>query len=124
MAPIIENNGVTYPFPAIAIPLLRKDRFECPEEHIDRLKEMLPKLTHLLLIGWRGVEDNFLDMIRGSLNGKQLRRIEVVSGNERDGEQVIVALRQANIFAADSQVFGHGFTAFTLSRKVGSFLKP
>jgi hypothetical protein len=55
--------------PAIAIPLEDKTAFECPSDHLDLLKKILPQTDRFLIIGWQATERHFLHMLRGSLMG-------------------------------------------------------
>ena len=50
-------------FPALAIPVEAKQEYECPDDHLQALNECLPKITKLLVIGWRASEDQFLDLL-------------------------------------------------------------
>ncbi len=54
-------------YPAVAIPVTSKtdSSFECPAEHLSLLTELVPRVTKVLAIGWRGREQHFLDMLRG-----------------------------------------------------------
>ena len=54
-------------FPAIALPLVQKTSFECPEDHLRTLREALPDVTKILIIGWRGTEEHFLTLLREHL---------------------------------------------------------
>lgn len=38
-------------FPALAIPVVQKLHFECPEEHLQKLDGYLPKISRLLIVG-------------------------------------------------------------------------
>ena len=50
-------------FPALAIPMESKRDFECPVEHVEALKIFLPKVSKILVIGWRAKEEPFLQML-------------------------------------------------------------
>lgn len=47
--------------PAIAIPTQTKSGFECPPDHVEALLRMLPEVTRILVVGWRGQEQHFLN---------------------------------------------------------------
>ena len=49
-------------FPAMAIPIQEKLSFECPEEHVKALKASISKCGRILVIGWRGPEQPFLEL--------------------------------------------------------------
>jgi len=69
-------------FPALSIPLERKDEFNCPDEHVQRLEQLLPEVTRILTIGWRGAEHRFMSMLRHGL--KDLPKLMIVSGSDED----------------------------------------
>jgi hypothetical protein len=50
-------------FPALAIPVETKFSFECPEQHLDALRQCARKTSKLLIIGWRGMEEHFLRLL-------------------------------------------------------------
>lgn len=54
-------------FPAIAIPVEKKSTFECPNAMILQLKSLLPRVTHVLVIGWRATEAHFLYLLNQHL---------------------------------------------------------
>jgi hypothetical protein len=49
--------------PAIAVPLRRKQSFQMPAAHEQVLREFLPKVTHVLCIGWRATDEPFMDLL-------------------------------------------------------------
>lgn len=84
------NTGATL-FPAISIPVENKDEFSCPSGHIEVLKEMLPKVTKLITIGWRATEDKFLEMLQDSrsviIDGiRNPVNLLIVSGTQQGAE--------------------------------------
>lgn len=58
--------GTAY-VPAIAVPARSKPEFECPVERIDALKQLIPSVDRILIVGWRGGERQFLDLLKGSM---------------------------------------------------------
>jgi len=64
-------------YPAIAIPVATKTNstFECPAQHLRHLAELIPKVTKLLAIGWRGEEQHFLEMLRKLPDGVGLNAV-------------------------------------------------
>jgi hypothetical protein len=69
-------------FPAIAIPVVTKTTFECPTEHLTHLENELPKITKILIVGWRCTEKHFLDMLAQYLPKKL--RVQIVSVSEQE----------------------------------------
>jgi hypothetical protein len=57
--------------PALAVPVRRKRVFECPDDHLRLLHDLLPTVDLVLVIGWAGQEEHFLDLLRSRLRVKQ-----------------------------------------------------
>ena len=47
---------------AIALPVETKNEFEFPEAHLKKLRSVIPEVTRILIIGWRGTEEHFLKL--------------------------------------------------------------
>jgi hypothetical protein len=107
-------------FPALAIPVETKKSFECPESHLGFLRDMIPKVRRLLVVGWRGAEAHFVDILRENLHDDV--RIMVVAGPGRNGTDVIDRLRNAGVPGSCVATEG-GFTDFVVRREIDAFLK-
>jgi hypothetical protein len=59
--------------PAIAVPVARKTEFECPSAHIEALSSRLPEVTRLLVVGWRGRDAHFVQLLRERLRPGRLK---------------------------------------------------
>jgi hypothetical protein len=99
----------------MAVPTVAKSIFECPREHLDVLRQCLPEVRTLLVVGWRGQERTFLDLLREFMDSAKVRGTVVSSG--RDGAEetrlrLVDALPKANIVAAESK----GFSTFLLGQ--------
>lgn len=105
--------------PAIAIPLKEKTGFECPDDHIDRLKEQLRRVRVILTIGWRGAEQHFLKF----LGEHALQGIHgiCVTGDARDAAVTANALSNA-LTHAHFEPVGGGFSQFVASGGVARLL--
>jgi hypothetical protein len=125
---IVSENPFERPakplFPALAIPVVHKQRYECPQEHWKVLEQYLPEVTKTLIIGWRAGEDSFLDSLaKGGLSKRG--SIMVVSGSERGADEVIARMRDRwgltfnSLVAAKSE----GFSKFIFSSEWETFLK-
>jgi SIR2-like domain len=119
-----ETTGVVsrqrlYPVPALAIPTISKSGFVCPKEHIDVLREILPSITKILVIGWRAAEQHFLQLLREHLTGSV--RGVVVCGDSQESHKTAVKLAQEGI-RGDFVAHGGGFTDFIRGRAVRGFL--
>jgi hypothetical protein len=53
-------------FPALSIPVEKKDEFSCPAEHVTTLESLLPRVTKMITIGWRATEAEFLRTLKFS----------------------------------------------------------
>lgn len=53
-----------YLYPALAIPVKKDKRFECPDHHVDVLRTAAAHAKRLLVIGWAGADPHFLNLLR------------------------------------------------------------
>ena len=105
-------------FPAIAIPLERKRNVECPQAHIDYLTGVLPEVTKLLVIGWRGADAPFVEILK-----KHLRRPKslLVAKDKADARNIMGRLTSAGL---NIELFSEvGFSEFVVGRQAEDFLK-
>jgi hypothetical protein len=118
-----EQNGRGLLFPAIAIPVLTKQRFECPEDHLNVLIQALPKVTRLLIIGWRGLDQHFLSLIAQHLGPIEAH---AVCGSVEASDQVLKRLTDVDIRirAGRRQPWGLGFSQYVQNRAGVEFFKP
>jgi hypothetical protein len=116
--------------PAIAIPVQTKteDTFEWPAIHRDFFLTLLPSVTQILIIGWRGKEAHFLNLLRENLPKgglTQIRHLEVVGADSAEVENI------SKQFLADIDrrvwklpaLHAQGFTDFVRQEQVGFFFK-
>jgi hypothetical protein len=107
--------------PALAIPVVQKQEYECPKEHLDMLDTCIPQVTKLLVVGWRVSETHILQRLAKGL--KHELQVMVVSGSPKDAEETI-----NNLAIARMRVIGGykkadtGFSDFILGRSVQGFL--
>jgi len=107
-------------FPAIGVPLAKKLDFELPESHLDVLKSLVPQVSHLLTIGWRGTEESFLNLFREARQPKPHFGL-VVSGS-RDGAEEAAA-NMTRFGLAPAALSGHTFSSFVRSDEFEKFLR-
>jgi hypothetical protein len=106
--------------PALAIPLVAKMAFECPKAHEDALRDCIPAVSKVLVIGWRGAEQHFLQLLSGLSGGKKIPGL-VVAGNRGTASEVIVGLSRATdriTWSASES----GFSDFVTSGEADRFL--
>jgi hypothetical protein len=120
-------------FPAIAIPTATKadSDFECPLEHLEILAALLPTVTHLLVVGWRGAEDHFYQLWRGALQSLQSSRRppnliawQIVSDSEESALAVRTRLSTGIGVAGvpEARLSTGGFSKFLDSQELRDFL--
>ncbi len=102
-------------FPAIAIPVEVKNEFQCPKPMQEALKQLMPDVTRVIVIGWRASEANFRDLMNTHLRPGV--RIFVVAGGREEAmgvrDKITRAMPSAlrNCTAEDVR----GFTQFMRS---------
>jgi hypothetical protein len=87
-----DTGGTLYP--ALSIPVEKKDEFSCPPGHVSALEAILPTVTKMITVGWRASEEEFLNMLLASRMVKvagirQLVELLVVTGSKEGAEQTI-----------------------------------
>jgi hypothetical protein len=84
--PMLKVDNVLV-FPALTIPIEKKDEFECPDEHVKALAQHLPKVTKIITVGWRATESKFLNMLSNRLTGLTGAPHLMVTSGSKDGCQ-------------------------------------
>jgi hypothetical protein len=119
----LGKKGQTALYPAIAIPVESKteSHFECPDEHIAALRELLPDVRKILIVGWRGMEGHFVKILKEHLMSNLAIPVMVVSGNKVEATEIGKRLtRELPIQCTPAE---SGFTQFITGREGESFLK-
>jgi len=114
---IVDRNAC---FPAIAIPVEKKDHFECPIEHVRFLQDFIPKVSKILVIGWKAAEMHFRRLLEG-LNGVQ----SVMVVDPMDSiDQTVATFRQIKPFPGTVQFerLKCGFSQAIVTQQIDSFL--
>jgi RNA-binding protein YhbY len=70
-------------FPHILLPYKDKDEFVMPENHTYQLRSMLHDIEEILIIGWKGTEAAFQEILKNSLGDKKIK-ISVVTEKSED----------------------------------------
>jgi hypothetical protein len=95
---IMVRSSNSAAIPAIAVPVTSKDLFECPEEHIEKVRPLLTKTNAILVIGWRAQELTFMDMLRELLpnpvGGGLMKPLIIVSNCREQADLTRQALQQ------------------------------
>lgn len=95
--------------PAIAIPTRTKTRFQCPPDHVDALKEGLREVDWVLVIGWRGQEQYFLDLCKEGLHPGT--RLLVVDENKENADGIRAQLHEVLSQTRTAASVHQGFSA-------------
>lgn len=93
--------------------------YECPDEHLNCLREHLPKIKKILVVGWRGMERHFLALLKECLTEDV--SVCVVAGKRQDAEEVIGRIHEAGVSMTAKAAEG-GFTDFVVRREAETFL--
>lgn len=115
----IGRAGRTPLFPAIAIPVETKHSYECPPEHLEVLYAAIREVSRLLLIGWRGTEVPFLQLLSG--NVPRQMPVMIVAGTRGAAEEVAHTLQSRKIMGRFLPLEG-GFTHLVVARAADEFL--
>src|SRR5260370_10421678 len=98
-------------FPAIALPIDKKDEFSCPDDHVTALADWIPQVDKIVTIGWRATETKFLDMLASRLTGlRGSQELLIVSGNVADAGETFKNLGSRITNHTASQSFEKGFS--------------
>jgi hypothetical protein len=101
--------------PALAVPMEGKTEFECPAEHISALEGDLPRVTHVLIVGWRAAEPHAVSLLDGSGPQEGLMpgySLGVVSGSQEGAAEVLSNLDQVARKGRLTFVEPRGFSSF------------
>lgn len=121
-------------YPALSIPVEKKDALSCPREHVAALAAMLPNVTKMITIGWRATEAEFLNMLLASrsvlVSGlRQPVNLLVVTGSAEGAAETVQNL--VRVTGASPALFQErfpvttGFTGLIINdlERLGAFLR-
>jgi hypothetical protein len=101
------------------------DDFACPRDHVQVLEHMVPHVSHLLVVGWRGAEGHFHELWkRAASRSTVLQKVLVVDASEKSAAHVDSTLKQQMSIGGgvrwDWAI--EGFSTFVQSAAVKRFL--
>jgi hypothetical protein len=107
---IFEDNRVG--FPAIAIPVEKKNDFSCPPSHVEVLGNLIRSVTRIITVGWRAKEEAFVNMLKSPLTGLAGDvDLMIVSGDEKGWKETEENLNIGDPTTARKRVrMNDGFT--------------
>src|SRR5258707_4892554 len=94
--------------PAIAIPVQTKQAFECPPSHIEALTKRINAVRRLLIIGWRGLDQHFVKLLREHLNPSVV--VQAINGSPQAADELMRTLNDSGVRA---QYNAGGLVTFT-----------
>jgi len=106
--------------PALAIPAVGKSDFICPKAHLESLREVIPRVTKILIVGWKAAELHFLKLLMEYLGGKHVK-VLAVRGSIDGAKETLQTLENVGI-RGDFQPDPGGFTDFVVNNRVEAFL--
>jgi len=107
--------------PAIAVPTQTKAGFECPDGLVIELANLLPKVDHILTIGWRASDPAFLDLLRKHVTNRV--RLSVVAESTTAADQTTARLRTVLVLGL-CQSIGRTFSGFIEDQWAADNLGP
>jgi len=112
-------------FPAIAIPVEKKDQFACPQIVVEQLVQVLRDVSKILVVGWRATERHFLNLLGNKLTGlRPAVQLYLVAGSTADAGETNARIHSALLNNPPSSFFDSGgFTDFLESGRVKLFLQ-
>jgi hypothetical protein len=106
--------------PAVAIPLEKKQEYACPASHIEVLTECMSKADKLLVIGWKGAEENFLELLSKGLK-RGIPKMVASSGRD-SAEKTKSTLQRFGTDGANWFLGEKGFTNQVRSGSIEAFI--
>jgi len=108
-----RNHHVTVP--AIAIPTETKGEadFELPPEHIEVLKGLIPHITRVIVVGWRGKEAHFTSLWRQARGNASSPDIAIIDATPEHAREVGWSLVEAKMTTREPHAMPwRGFTEY------------
>jgi len=117
-------------FPRMLLPYKEKDDVILPPEHMSILTSLLPEISEVLVIGWKGTEFKFLETLKEYISNKIIKFTTVTArdfsivttlkdrlGHQHKYEtfQHMVTPLNSSIVKTPSQFTPGGFSSYTIS---------
>lgn len=93
----VQGGYSTALFPQLLIPFKSKDSFILPQKHKEYLETNISKITSILIVGWKGQEEHFLNLLKEAINEEPVT-IESVNCGDRNIEVVMKQFLPNSIF--------------------------
>jgi len=118
-----SRNGILFNFPAIAIPISKKDHFVCPNDHLAQLKREIPLIDRVLIIGWSGKDPLLIEQM---VNLRAGTPVFVVSKDKKEAQETIDNIGEINsglLTHLDFHPIRHNFGVFMGSQECSDFFE-
>ncbi len=69
---ILDKTSFSYYYPHLLIPYKTKDSFLLPESHLLLLDHFLDQIEKIIIIGWKGAEEKFKNLLKQKLGNKKI----------------------------------------------------
>jgi hypothetical protein len=69
-------------YPQLLIPIKTKDDFVMTKEHVDLMNKYLSQCTEMLIVGWKGQEQCFLNTLKEQCGDKEINATFVTCGDQ------------------------------------------
>jgi hypothetical protein len=117
----LEGRSSRY-IPALAVPVRNKATFECPREHVEELQRLIPEVSKILFIGWRGAEQHFLRILRERAN--HLKYCMFVGRDEEEAAEIRTRVMEdiGKSHLVNNPLGQGGFTDIVVERQAEPFL--
>lgn len=99
-----SSNQMHYLFPQVFVPLKEKDDFCMPKEQIDYLMDYLPKVTDIMIIGWKGYEAHFNGILKEKIGDKRVG-IDVINGPADYNPGIVIENLAKYINTSNNSIF-------------------
>lgn len=110
--------------PAMALPITGKNDFCWPDEQLTRLNEQRGKVSRLVTIGWRGLEEHFTPLLR-PLVKSHAKALVVTGGSDGESEANEVRIRLQSTTDCGLphwETYSSGFTSLIEDHRLNRFL--
>jgi hypothetical protein len=101
---LYDETDFDYFFPQLLLPMKNKDEFIMPESQIKLLEELTPKVSEILIIGWKGNEEKFNTLLQNCLKDRDVSITIVSSENSDVRYRKILPHASFSIFNAKAEV--------------------
>jgi hypothetical protein len=108
--PHLSTSSARFALPAIAIPFDSKQNFVFPRDHLETLKTVAAKTSHVVVIGWRGTETHFTEVLVSGFNGRRVTGT-IVNGSQSESAAAADHLRSSGL-RVPWDTTSHTFTEF------------